>query len=74
MFRDFVEFLSILVDFLLSKRFFERVGGGGTSFLAERVEGPLNSDLRPTMVSTYDTVSRTNSHSIWCTLAPKRQK
>jgi hypothetical protein len=28
-----------LVDFLLSKRIFERVGGG-TTFLAERVGGP----------------------------------
>jgi hypothetical protein len=36
-----------LVDFLLCKRIFERVGG--TPFLAERVGG-LNSDLRPNIV------------------------
>jgi hypothetical protein len=33
-FCDFVHFLPILVDFLLNKRFFERVGGF-TTFLAE---------------------------------------
>jgi hypothetical protein len=38
-FRDFVIFLLILVDFLLSKIIFESIGGG-TTFFAERVGGP----------------------------------
>jgi hypothetical protein len=41
----FINYLPILVDFLLSKRFFERVERG-TTFLAEKVGAPPNSDLR----------------------------
>jgi hypothetical protein len=53
-FNNFVNFWPSLVDFLLNKRFFERVGGLPLNFLAEWVGmGPsLNSDLRPTMPTT----------------------
>jgi hypothetical protein len=47
-FFHFHLFSLILVDFFyLIGELFERVGG--TTFLAERVGDPLNSDLRPTM-------------------------
>jgi hypothetical protein len=46
-FSNFAKILPILVDFLLNKRIFERVGG--TTFLVERVGAPLYSDLRSTM-------------------------
>jgi hypothetical protein len=38
-FRDFVTFYPILVGFVPNKRFFKREGG--STFLVERVGGPL---------------------------------
>jgi hypothetical protein len=73
-FRDFVKFLPILVYFLLSKIFFERVGW--YLFCGWKgVGAPLNSDLRPTMreilyadrrnkgPSTYYLIIQNTSHS-----------
>jgi hypothetical protein len=51
-FRNFRDFLQILVDFLLNRRF-SRKGRGSTTFLADRVGGYPNSDLRPTMDETH---------------------